>query len=128
MSLRDTVVMNSDGVTKIDPAKEAGNLLDVKYGVAPQATMDHGRKSNIDTSAVVIGGSFVPKQGVLVKAHSSNTGIVFLGNSDVTADSADATDGYPLSAGESVFLSAANVNMIYAIGSANDQVVFWIAL
>ena len=53
--------------------------------------------------------------GVTVKALSTNTGIVFIGNSSV-----DSTNGFQLSAGEQVFLSVGDLNQVYvdvAVGS-----------
>ena len=96
-----------------------------------------GRKSSIGTSAVqMTSTSLVPQYGVSIKAAAANTGKVYVGLSNaVTADSADATDGYELAAGNEVFLpafalqsgSSNNINTIYLIGSASSQKVFFFA-
>lgn len=72
------------------------------------------------------------KRGVLVKASSSNSGVVYVGNSDVTANgasnSAEGTDGYELAAGESVSIENKYVKNIYVVASATNQNVFWICV
>lgn len=90
---------------------------------------EHGRKSSIGTSAVQLTSANVPtRRGVLVKAAAGNSGTVYVGKSDVTNDSADATDGFELSAGESVTVEIDNANKVYVIGSAAGQKVFWVAV
>ena len=64
--------------------------------------------------------------GVIVKALSTNSGIVYIStDSSVTAGSAAATDGFPLSAGESVTLPLDRADKLYAIGSADNQKLFY---
>ena len=86
----------------------------------------HGAKS-VDGTAVVLSVSVVPlRNGVVVKAASTNPGTVYVGGSTVTANTADATDGLPLAAGESVMVEVEKVSLLYAIGSAAGQKVFFI--
>ena len=90
------------------------------------SSFDHGRNSDVDTSAEQITTtSITANLGVLVKAANGNTGKIFVGNSDVTADSADATDGFELGAGESLLVKVDNANKVYVIASAINQVVYW---
>lgn len=66
---------------------------------------------------------------VYLKALSSNSGSIFIGNSDsVTASdgSTDTTTGYELDAGQELGpfpLVDGNLNTIYAIGGAANQVL-----
>lgn len=100
-----------------------GNLRVVNSAVA---AFDHGSKSSIGTSAVALIVASTPaKIGVLVKAARRNSDIVYIGNSDVTAGTADATDGLELFAGESVFIEIDNVNKLFAIAGATGQKVFF---
>src|SRR4051812_48680714 len=89
-----------------------------------------GRKSSISTSAVQMTTTdMYCRRGVVVKAADANTGKVFVGfSASITNDSADATDGIELGAGQSVVLEIDNVNKIYVIGSAASQKVFWAAI
>lgn len=87
---------------------------------------DHGAKSSIDTTAAqIVTAKTVCKRGVQVKAAAANTGRVYVGNSDVTNGSADATDGFELSAGQGLFVPTQDASTVYVIGSAAGQKVFW---
>ena len=57
-----------------------------------------GRKSSIGTSAVQLTTSTHVSRGIQVIADSTNSVIVYVGLSTVTANAADSTDGFPLSA------------------------------
>lgn len=91
------------------------------------STVDNGAKS-VDTSAVQLSTStYKAKNGVVVKAAPSNTGIVYVGDSDaVTANSSDTTDGFPLSASESITIPVDKPSRIYIIGSDSSQKVFFL--
>ena len=90
------------------------------------SSFDHGRNSDVDATAEQITTtSITANLGVLVKAANGNTGKIFVGNSDVTADTVDATDGFELGAGESLLVKVDNVNKVYVIASVANQVVYW---
>ena len=92
-------------------------------------TFDHGRKSAIGTTAVQLTTITVhAARGVQIKAASANSGLVYVGNSDVTADASDATDGFPLAPGEGLFLPVDDPSRIYVVGSAASQKVFFVVL
>ena len=89
---------------------------------------DHGSNRDVDATAEALTSVTTEwENGVLIKASISNTGVVYVGNSDVTAGTTDATDGFPLSAGDSLFLEYKRADEIYVIGSAANQIVYWIA-
>ena len=95
----------------------------------PQGSLDTGSNLDIDTSAEQITSTSYPAEvGVLFRADSGNSGVVYLGNSDVTAGTTAATDGFPLSAGDGVFLQISNANLVYAIGSAVNQKVYFMVV
>ena len=112
----------------ISSAKE--NPLSIISGaVSITSTFDTGANLDVDTSAEVLTSTdFDTTQGVMITADSSNSGIVYIGNSDVDAGATDATSGLPLSAGESLFFSANNPSSIFVIGSAVNQKVYWLAV
>lgn len=92
-------------------------------------SFDHGRNSDIDTVAEQLTSlSVVTQRGVTVKAAAGNSDKIYVGNSDVTDDTADATDGFELSAGESITLEVDNVNKVYVIGGAINQVAYWVTV
>jgi hypothetical protein len=95
----------------------------------PQGSLDTGSNLDIDTAAEQITStSYAATVGVLFRADASNSGVVYLGNSDVTAGTAASTDGFPLSAGDGVFLQISNANLIYAIGSAVNQKIYFMVV
>lgn len=61
--------------------------------------------------------------GVRVKAALANTGIVYVGRSDVTANATAATDGFELNAGEEVFIPTNDASLVYCRASASSQLV-----
>lgn len=62
-------------------------------------------------------------QGISVKAHPDNVGVVYIGSTNAVA----ASTGYPLSPGDSIDLAIDDDAAIYAIGTAAD-VVCWIVV
>lgn len=88
---------------------------------------DHGQKS-IGTSAAFLVTNTATRcaKGVQIKAASGNAGVVYIGKSDVTANTATATDGYPLSAGEEVFVPTDDAADVFAIASEASQGVFFL--
>lgn len=102
---------------------------DVDVLSSVSSALDHGSNLDIDTTAEQITStSFSCKFGLTLKADITNTGIIYIGNSDVTAGTTAATDGFPLSAGETLTLEVNNSNIPYAIASANNQKLYWIGV
>ena len=65
---------------------------------------------------------------ITIKAWTSNTGIVYVGRTGVTAGTATATDGWPLGAKESITLQRAaigNPSLVYMIASTTANQVSW---
>ena len=90
----------------------------------------HGRKSSVGTTAVQLVTASTPAtRGVLLRAAADNSGTVYVGNSSsVTADSADATDGMPLAAGDSLLVKVDDASKVYVIASATGQKVFFLTV
>jgi hypothetical protein len=82
-----------------------------------------------DSFRVAVGTTVVPitaaafncTRGVGLKAGSANAGTIYVGPADVTAGTAAATDGWPLAAGEELFLPLADPKSVHAIASAANQ-------
>jgi hypothetical protein len=88
-----------------------------------------GRKSGIGSGAPVSLTSLVIacKRGVLLVPAPSNTGNLYVGGPNVTANTSDATDGCLVPA--SGFLApVGNTNMVNLIADAAGQAVFWAAM
>jgi hypothetical protein len=84
---------------------------------------DHGQSILTESALQLTTTDVECEVGVTVRAHTTNTGYVYVGNSDVTT-----ANGYQLAAGESVILKVNNVKNVYAVGSVNPQTVSWIAV
>lgn len=73
------------------------------------------------TPEAITASSILNKYGAEIKAVSTNTGIVYVGISDVTT-----AIGFPLSAGQSVLIPPAfveNINEVFVVASAPGQEV-----
>jgi len=62
-------------------------------------------------------------RGVTVKADVANAGTVYVGGPAVTA-----VTGYPLTAGESLYLPVMQTDQINVIGSVADQGYSWVGI
>ena len=89
-----------------------------------------GRKSSIGTTAAQLTTTHVhAKRGVQIVADSGNSVAVYIGISTVTTDAADATDGFPLAAGESVVVPVIDQTTIYVrAASGSSSKVFFITV
>lgn len=98
--------------------------------IVPRSTFNHGRKSGIGTSVVtLVDTSIKTERGVLIKAAAGNSGKVYIGiNTSITADLNDATDGFELSAGDSLEVEINDVRSVHIIASTAGQKVFWIGV
>lgn len=110
-------------------ANSGVDIGDVDVTSSVSSTLDHGSNLDIDTTAEQITStSFACKFGVTLRADVTNTGTLYIGNSDVTVSGTAATDGIPLGPGDSLFLPVTNSNIPYAIASANNQKIYWVAV
>jgi hypothetical protein len=73
------------------------------------------------TAAAITSTAFACKRGVGLKAAPANTGTIYVGPADVTAGTTPATDGWPLAAGEEIFVPLDDPRSVYAIASAANQ-------
>ena len=95
----------------------------------PLGDFKTGSKGAIGATALQLAPLSGPRIfGVLVKAAKDNTGIVYVGRSNVTADSAVATDGMELEAGDAVLIEVDQIQKVYVIASAAGQKVFYVAV
>lgn len=90
--------------------------------------LKHGHKI-VGTTAVQLKTTNPQKmyQGVLVRADSNNTDVVYVGtSSSVTADNNEGTGGMPLPAGSSINVPTDDITKIWVISTASSQDVAWI--
>lgn len=79
---------------------------------------------NVGVSVLQLESNVAIKVGVTIKAQSTNTDFVYVGGSNLITN---ATDGYPLEAGESIFVECSNINLIYARSNSGTQKLSYIA-
>ena len=89
------------------------------------ANISTGAVSSIWTTAIQLSSSQKTTSGVYIKADSTNTAPVYIGNSTVTRWTADATDWFPINASEWVFIEIDNPSLIYVISSGTGQKVYF---
>jgi len=91
---------------------------------------NNGSNRTVTGTASTLASAQPVSYGVQITADSGNAGTVYVGNNaNITAGSAAATDGYQLAAGASVFIPkvvAADLSLIYVIGSGGTQVVYFL--
>lgn len=89
-----------------------------------------GRKSDIDATPSRLSTDLIRtvNEGVQILTSSSNTDAIYVGYSAaITADSADATDGFPLAPGAAMFLPCRHISDIWLRSeSASSQVVWFL--
>ncbi|MCA9259021.1 MAG: hypothetical protein KDA61_07470 [Planctomycetales bacterium] len=91
--------------------------------------MATGRCSGIGAAAKRIREeSFRASKGVELAASEGNTGIVYVGNEDVTSGSDPDTDGFPVPPGERVFFPIDDPRRLYVTAGVEGQAVFYAAL
>lgn len=102
-------------------------VRDANGSIIPGTTSSFlsGSKSSIGASALQLTSTSTPCSGVYIKRSSSETGIVYVGTSTVTAGTTDATDGFPIEAGDSLFVSVDDPSKVYVIGSTTGLKVFY---
>lgn len=101
----------------------SAKLRRISAQLAGQASLVTGQYK-VTASATVISSSVALANGVVIKAKSTNAGTVFLGGSGVTTTYDGTGNGYALGPGEAASFPVNNLNLIYAIGTAND-VISW---
>ena len=100
-----------------DGVNTAENVVRVVHTDQPVALI-HGHKS-VGTSSVQLSSSTsILKSGVNIKAHQQNGSKIYIGNSSAVTTNTETNGGYPLSAGEEIFLECKSPNMVYVIGGA----------
>lgn len=69
----------------------------------------------------MVGGS---TGGVRIKAHSGNTGMIYLGSDDTVDDET----GYELDAGESLDLEVLNLGRLWIMGDTTADRLSWVSV
>jgi len=88
-----------------------------------------GRKTvGLATVQLTTDGSLTTEKGIQIYADISNSGIVYVGNSDVTANSSDTTDGFPLDPGNSFLVPIRHPYRLHLVSNVTNSKVWWMTL
>lgn len=81
----------------------------------------------VPTAGTAVRGPDVSFKGPMLglKAHPSNTGIIWVGN---TANDVDNTNGFPLEPGETIVVRVGNLTEVYFDTSVSGERVCWIQI
>lgn len=94
-----------------------------------RASFFTGSKASIGTAQVQLTATKNRlKRGLVVKAAHGNAGTVYVGLTGVTADDTEATDGFPLTAGESVMVEVTDPSLVFCIASDAGHQVFFLGV
>ncbi len=85
---------------------------------------DHVSVSIGTTAAQLWSSDALLLRGIGVKADPANTAVIYIGKSDVTANTTAATDGFPLSPGEELFLPLKDGSTVYGRSGSASQKAF----
>lgn len=100
---------------------DSGNF---KVGSITLPTVIYNGQTNVTTAGtrVALTTTQALVSGVTVKAKSTNTGIIYVGNSTVSS-----SNGFRLSASAEIFLEIADLATVYLDASVNGEGVSYIA-
>lgn len=88
----------------------------------------HGN-SVIDVTASVLNDQVRRlKYGIIFLANTDNTKTIWIGKSNVTANSDPLSGGFPIVPGGSLMLPFSDLQNLYAISTAADQILTWIGM
>jgi hypothetical protein len=123
VGINDTQILN--GMTAIY-SEIVGLRTDfTSLGVGRPTDFKTGRASATSASAVQVDSSgFTCLAGINIRALSTNTDFVYLGNTSALIGS---SFGYSLDPGENVFLDIQNTNKLYLISNSGTQVITYMA-
>lgn len=91
-------------------------------------TFFHGSRTVGVTQVQLIASSIPVQKGIVIKASNSNTGNIYVGNTGLTINTAEATDGFELGPGESLTIEPDNVSKVYLISDAASQRVYFVSV
>lgn len=118
VGVNDTAILN--GMTAL-----YGQLVSLNLGLATAMPTGFktGRTSSTYPSVQQLDSGYTCGKGVSVKALSTNTDFIYIGNSGSFSGSV----GHALDPGDSVFITINNLNKIYVLAASSTQTVTYIA-
>ncbi len=101
--------------------------VDIATDLAPRFSTGSSAVGGTAVQLFPVGAKVI--KGVQLKADAANTGIIYVGsNSGVTAAAADTTDGFPIAAGEGIFIPIEDITRLWIIASVAAQEIYWLVV
>lgn len=92
------------------------------FGVIRPSGVTGGLLTNVTTASIQLVSGFTCTSGINLKASSSNTDLIYIGNSGISTNL-----GFMLDPGEQLFFNIDNANKIYVKSKSGTQVLSYIA-
>ena len=81
-----------------------------------------------NTCAKVITTEMFPKKGIQLRAGIDNGGVIYVGNSAVNGTITDAACGFPMEAGDQLFLPCEDPRIICAFNATANDKMHWVVI
>ena len=107
--------------SKLDVNVSGTVIDDIKALMVTPTTITSYANTDIDTSAEILVSDVTAYRRIDLQAHRDNTGIIYVGDSGVTADGAGG--GISLAAGDYYSIAIDQTNDVYLIASVVNQKV-----
>ncbi len=117
--------INSDTTSMSNKLTTIDSVLDeIETANTVGSAFTNGSTTIGTSSAQMTSTSFTCNKGVTITADMSNQGTIYVGN----ATGVTSSTGFPLEAGDAMFLPIANPTLVYIIADTASQKVLYIAI
>lgn len=90
-----------------------------------EAVVTGSKTTTANTAVALVSSSTPTTRGIVIKSSNDNSLNVYVGPSTVTPGTTSATDGFELSAGESISIPIDDVSKVYINATSSSIKVFW---
>lgn len=119
-----SIKTNTNIISTINDKISNGTIQSKITEIVRPSYVVSGKKSVTETPSILSSATINTKAGVHIKCPSTNTSSVYIGGKNLLTAQ---FDGYPLDAGESIFIECDSVGKIYVRSERGTQVVNFIA-
>ena len=118
-----SIKTNTNVISTINDKLSNGTVQSKITEIVRPGVVTSGKKSVTETPVSLTTASISAKVGVHVKCPTTNTSTVYIGGRNILTSQGD---GYPLDAGESIFIECDLVSRIFARSERGTQIVHFI--
>ena len=99
-------------------------LSEVNTAVAVSSAFKNGTETIGSAVGAITSVSHTCNKGVTLSVEFSNLGIIYVGYDS----SVDSSNGFPLEAGDSMYIPIDNPTKIYCVATIASQKIYWLAI